>query len=296
MKKDEALKYIETKGDAEFVVRTAEEDNTFLQNHAKKVEEEVIPGKISELHNRYDEDIFSVTGIRKAANEKTYDFTKRVLAEFKTKAEKADVLEREIADLKKQIKDGTGDKKTLADLEAVQTAYKELQEKSANEVNGLKKQSEQKEIRYEITSALSGYSYKKGITEPVRKAFIDQVINELTSTAEMREGKLVFLDKAGNPLRNAHNALNPYTAKELLDERLKEIIDTGRKINGGPDLENEITKEFDNGKLKRVVLIIPDSVKTKDDLGKYLVSQKIMRGTDEYKVAYAEYSPSLPMR
>jgi hypothetical protein len=296
MKKDEALKYIESKGDADLIVRTADEDKTFLENHAKKVEEEVIPGKISELHNRYDEDIFSVTGVRKNATEKTYDFTKRVLNEFKTKAEKADLLEKEIADLKKQIKDGTGDKKTLSDLEAVQKAYKELQENSAKEVGELKKQNEQREIRYEITSALSGYAYKKGITEPVRKAFIDQVINELTNTAEMREGKLVFLDKAGNPMRNAHNALNPYTAKELLDERLKEIIDMGQKLNGGPDIENEITKEFDKGKLKRVVLVIPDSVKTKTALGEYLVSHKILRGTEEYKVAYAEYSPSLPMR
>jgi hypothetical protein len=297
MEKAEALKYIDTKGDSKFVVRTEEEEATFLANHAKKIEEELIPSKIGELHKQYDEDIFSVTGMRKNPTEKTYDFTKRVLAEYKTKAEKTSVLETEIGNLKQQLKDGTGDKKTLADLEAVQKAYKDLEDKSKGEIETLTKAGQQKEIRYELTSALSGYAYKKGITEPVRKAFIDQVINELSGTAEIREGKLVFLDKAGNPMRNAHNSLNPYTAKELLDERLKEIVDSGRKLDNGPDIQSEILKEFDDkGHLKKMSIVVPDTVKTKIALGEFLVSQKILRGTPEYTMLYGEYSKTLPMQ
>ena len=297
MKKDEVLKYVETKGDESFIVRTEAEEKTFLDNFGKQIEEEKIPSKISELHNRYDEDVFSVTGLKKNPTEKSYDFIKRVLGDLKTKAEKANSFETEIASLKKQLADGTGDKKTLADLEAVQRAYKELEEKSKGEVETLKKISEQKEIRYELTSALSGFNFKKGITEPVRKAFVDQVINELTSIAELRDGKLVFLDKAGNPMRNAHNTLNPYTAKELLDERLKEIVDVGRKIDGGPDIESEVIKEYDkNGKLTKAVIVIPDSVKTKVALGEFLIKSKILRNTPEYNMIYAEYSKNLPMK
>ena len=40
MKKDEVLKFIEEKGDADFVIRTGEEDKTFLENYGKKIEEE----------------------------------------------------------------------------------------------------------------------------------------------------------------------------------------------------------------------------------------------------------------
>ena len=65
MKKDEVLKFIEEKGDADFIIRTGDEDKTFLENYGKKIEEEVIPSKISELHNRYDEDVFTVTGMKK---------------------------------------------------------------------------------------------------------------------------------------------------------------------------------------------------------------------------------------
>ncbi len=297
MKRDEVLKTIESKGDIDYVVRTAEEEKTFLENYGKKIEEEVIPSKISDLHNRYDEDVFSVTGLKKNPTEKSYDFIKRVLGDLKTKAEKTSSFETEIASLKKQLADGTGDKKTLADLEAMQTAYKTLEESKTKEVDSLKKTAEQKEIRYELTSALSGFNFKKGITEPVRKAFVDQVINELSSVAELRDGKLVFIDKAGNPMRNAHNALNPYSAKELLDERLKEIVDVGRKIDNGPDIEGAIEKEYDkNGKLIKAAIVVPDSVKTKVDLGEFFIKSKILRNTPEYNMLYAEYGKNLPLK
>ena len=179
----------------------------------------------------------------------------------------------------------------------MQTAYKTLEESKTKEVDSLKKTAEQKEIRYELTSALSGFNFKKGITEPVRKAFVDQVINELSSVAELRDGKLVFIDKAGNPMRNAHNALNPYSAKELLDERLKEIVDVGRKIDNGPDIEGAIEKEYDkNGKLIKAAIVVPDSVKTKVDLGEFFIKSKILRNTPEYNMLYAEYGKNLPLK
>ena len=294
MKKDEVLKYIEDKGDESFVIRTETEDKTFLENYGKKIEEEVIPSKISDLHTRYDDDIFAVTGLRKNPTEKTYEFTKRVLAEFKTKAEKAAVLEKEIGDLKKQISDGTGDKKTLADLEAVQKAYKELEDSKTKEITDLRTQFDKYKDESEIVSASSGLIFKKNIPESAIKSRVKEVINDLTGIASRQDGKLVFL-KDGVPMRNPHNALNPYTADELLKDRLKEILDTGRKAEGGPGVSSEIVKEYDkDGKITKIALLIPESVKTKEDLSKYLVTQKLLRGTQEYRKAYAEYSESLP--
>lgn len=294
MKKDEVLKYIEDKGDESFVIRTETEDKTFLENYGKKIEEEVIPSKISDLHTRYDDDIFAVTGLRKNPTEKTYEFTKRVLAEFKTKAEKAAVLEKEIGDLKKQIADGTGDKKTLADLEAVQKAYKELEDSKIKEITDLRTQFDKYKDESEIVSASSGLIFKKNIPESAIKSRVKEVINDLTGIASRQDGKLVFL-KDGVPMRNPHNALNPYTADELLKDRLKEILDTGRKAEGGPGVSSEIVKEYDkDGKITKIALLIPESVKTKEDLSKYLVTQKLLRGTQEYRKAYAEYSESLP--
>ena len=296
MKKEEALKYIEDKGDSSFVVRTEEEETVFLANHAKKIEEEQIPSKISELHSRYDEDIFAVTGLKKNPTEKTYDFTKRVLAEYKTKAEKSSVLEKEIDSLKQQIKDGTGDKKTLADLESVQKSYEELKQTKEKELSDIKTEYDKYKIKAEITSALSGIAFKKNLPESALKALTDQVINDLSNVAEYHDGKLVFMEN-GVPKRNVHNALNPYTASEIVKERLKDIIDTGKQTSGGPDVSKEIVKEFDkDGKLTKVSLILPDSIKYKDELSQFLVSSGLLRGTKEYLVAYGEYSPSLKAR
>jgi hypothetical protein len=59
-----------------------------------------------------------------------------------------------------------------------------------------------------------------------------------------------------------------------------------------------VIKEYDkaSGKLTKIAMVIPDSVKTKEDLSKFLISQKLLRGTEDYNLAYKEYSASLPMR
>lgn len=294
MKKDEVLKFIEEKGDADFIIRTGDEDKMFLENYGKKIEEEIIPSKISELHNRYDEDVFTVTGMKKNPTEKTYDFVKRVLASYKTDAEKSGTLVKEIADLKKQIADGTGDRKTHDDLEAVQKAYKELQEAKDKEIGTLKSDYDKYKIRSEIMSATSGMVFKKGIPESVVSAYVNQVVNDLTGISSFQDGKLVFV-KDGVPMRNTFNALNPYTAKELVEERLKDIRETGKLSPGGPDISKEIIKEYDkSGKILKVAMVIPDSVKNKQELSKHLISQGLLRGTEEYNLAYKEYSQNLP--
>ena len=294
MKKDEVLKYVESQGDADFIIRTETEEKTFLENYGKKIEEEQIPSKISELHNRYDEDIFSVIGQRKNPTEKTYEFTKRVLGDLKTKAEKAEAIEKEMNSLRQQIKEG-GNDKLLLDLENMKKAYQELEENKTSEITRVKTDFEKFKIQNELLSASSGLNFKKGIPEAATKALLNQAISELSQIASRQEDKLVFLNKDGAPLRNAHNALNPYTAEELLKERLKDVLDTGKKAEGGPDLNNEIIKEFDkSGKLIKIALVIPDSVKSKVDLSEYLVKSGLLRGTQEYHEAYKEYSKALP--
>ena len=82
MKKTEILTKLEGQSDtSEFILRTPEEENTFLENHKKSV----IDTEISAVHKKYDDDIFEITGQRKETSEKTYDFNKKVLKSFKEK-------------------------------------------------------------------------------------------------------------------------------------------------------------------------------------------------------------------
>jgi hypothetical protein len=296
MKKDEVLKYVETKGDESFVVRTEAEEKTFLENYGNKIEDERVNPARKRIYDTIDEEVSKFSGDKRNPTEKTSEFYLRVLNGFKTKAEKVDIFEKEIADLKKQITDGTGDKKTLADLEAVQRAYKELEDAKTKEVTDLKTQFEKYKDESEIVSATAGLVFKKNIPEAAIKSLMKQVISDLTSIASRQDGKLVFL-KDGVPQRNPHNALNPYTADELLKERLKDVLDTGRKIEGGPDLEGQVQIEKDKtGKIIKASIMVPDSVKTKVGLGEFLVSQKILRGTPEYLALYSEYGKDLPLK
>lgn len=295
MKKDELLKYVESQGDKDFVIRTAEEEVNFLANHAKEVEEKLIPEKISKLHSQYDDDVYSVTGLRKAATEKTYDFVKRVLSSLKTDAEKAKSLESEMATLKDQIAKGKGNEQVLADLEAVRKQYNELKESKEQEITKLRTEQDKFRAETQIRAAIP-VNIKKGLPEDAVKALTEQAVSHLISIAQLQDGKLVFVEN-GVIKRNPHNKLEPYTAQELLSEQLKNIIDTGRKLPGGPDLNSEVTYEKDkNGKITKVAMIVPDSVRTKEDLSKYLVSAGLLRGTQEYMAAYSQYSNALPMR
>jgi len=295
MKKDEVLKYIEAKGDADFVVRTAAEEAELLANKAREIEDKILPGKISELHSRYDDDIYSVTGQRKAPTEKTYDFVKRVMSSYKSDAEKAKSYENEISSLKEQIKNNSGDRQLKADLEAVQKQYNELKETKEKEVTQLKTEHDRFKAESIIRAGIPT-KIKKGLPEDAVKALTDQAVNHLIGIAQFQDGKLVFIEN-GVVKRNPHNALNPYTAAELMNESLKNIVDSGSKAEGGPDLNKEITYEKDkDGKITKVAMIIPDSIRTKEELSKYLVSAGLLRGTQEYILAYKEYSAALPMR
>lgn len=295
MNKEEVNKYLEEKGDSNFVIRTDEEETTFLANHSKEVEETIIPARISELHGQYDKDILDVTGLKKEPTEKTYDFNKRVLNQYKDKASRADTLEGEIATLREQIKNGITDEQVKKDLERVTDEYNALKETSEKRITDMNTKHDQFKIIAEIRNALAQLSFNDKIPVEAVKALQDAKIAEIAATAKYVDGKLLFLNEDGTPKRNSHNKLDPYTAHELLAEGLKEVIGEGAKPK--PNVSDEILKETDDkGQITKLSLIVPDSVTTRSQLGEYLVSKGLLRNTDEYMFAYKEYGSNLPMQ
>lgn len=296
MKKEEVIKLLDEKGDAEYIVRTADEDKTFLENYGKEIEEKIIPGKIGEVHRQYDEDLYALIGKRKQPTEKTYDFMKREVAHLKEKAEAVDSLLSEKQELERKIKEGSTDKKLIADLEKVQKEYESLKAESETNIKRVNSEFDRYKIRSHITEALTGMSFSDKVPDGALNALKNTVIEELVGMAEFKDGSLVFIDKDGSPLRNRNNALHPYTAKELLTEKLKEVIRENKR-SSGPSVSDEIVKEYDKGgKVTKIALVVPDSIKTKGELGDYLVSKGLLRGSQEYYLAYAEYGQNLPMR
>lgn len=218
-------------------------------------ENTVIGTKIGALHGQYDTDIFSITGIKKNDGEKSYDYAKRVLNEYKTKAgstqdlqQKLDAANKKVTDLEKKIESGEGDaalRQQLKDTKAqVSQLQSQLQTKET-EFNTQKKELEDNiknvHVDYAFQAAASGLKFKSGITDNVQNVLLKSAKAEVLTKGTpdfIDDGqggkKLVLRGQDGNILNNPKNNLNPYTLQELiLETSLKDVIDTGRQQIGG---------------------------------------------------------------
>lgn len=218
-------------------------------------ENTVIGTKIGALHGQYDADILGITGVKKKDGEKSYEYAKRVLGEYKTKAESAKTIQTQltaaqaqVAELQSKLEKGAGDetlKQQLKDAKAQVTQLQtQLQTKEA-EFNTKKaefdKTIKDTHVDYAFQAATAGLKFKSGITESIQKTLLNAAKAEVLAkgTPDFIEdgqggNKLVIRGTDGNILNNPKNNLNPYTMQELVMETsLKDVIDTGRQQAGG---------------------------------------------------------------
>lgn len=218
-------------------------------------ENTVIGTKIGALHGQYDTDILSITGIKKKDGEKSYDYAKRVLGEYKTKAESVKTIQTQltaaqaqVAELQSKLEKGAGDetlKQQLKDAKAQVTQLQTQLQTKETEFNTKKaefdKTIKDTHVDYAFQAATAGLKFKSGITEPIQKTLLNAAKAEVLAKGtpdfiEDGQGgkKLVIRGADGNILNNPKNNLNPYTMQELVMETsLKDVIDTGRQQTGG---------------------------------------------------------------
>lgn len=218
-------------------------------------ENTVIGTKIGALHGQYDADILGITGIKKKDGEKSYDYAKRILGEYKTKAESAKTIQTQltaaqaqVAELQSKLEKGTGDetlKQQLKDAKAQVTQLQTQLQTKETEFNTKKaefdKTIKDTHVDYAFQAATAGLKFKSGITEPIQKTLLNAAKAEVLAKGtpdfiEDGQGgkKLVIRGADGNILNNPKNNLNPYTMQELVMETsLKDVIDTGRQQTGG---------------------------------------------------------------
>lgn len=218
-------------------------------------ENTVIGTKIGALHGQYDADILGITGIKKKDGEKSYDYAKRVLGEYKTKAESAKTIQTQltaaqaqVAELQSKLEKGAGDetlKQQLKDAKAQVTQLQTQLQTKETEFNTKKaefdKTIKDTHVDYAFQAAIAGLKFKSGITEPIQKTLLNAAKAEVLAKGtpdfiEDGQGgkKLVIRGADGNILNNPKNNLNPYTMQELVMETsLKDVIDKGRQQIGG---------------------------------------------------------------
>ena len=215
----------------------------------------VIGTKIGALHGQYDADILSISGISKADGEKTYDYLKRVLGDYKTKLDGTKTLSAQLEAQKKKVTEleaklaaGGSDEAVKQQLKDARHQITQLQTQltaKTEELDNAKKDYEKKEkdlqVGFAFTNATAGIKFKADVSEPVKKILLAAAKDEILAKGTpdfVDDGKggkkLVLRDAAGNTLNNPKNNLNPYTIEELVMETsLKDVIDTGKQQPGG---------------------------------------------------------------
>lgn len=262
-------------------------------------ENTVIGNRIGELHGQYDKDVLSVTGIAKRQDEKSYDYVKRVLGDYKAKAAGTDelnakitTLQTEIEGYKKTIAEGKGNeavaqqlKDTQKQLKDTQELFESKQKEWQGKYDTLNTQYQQSQINAEFDKALQGIKFKSIYPESVQKTLIDSAKRTVLSTAkadwveENGARKLVFRDASGNIMTNPENKLNPFTPAELLTRELKDVIDTGRQQRGTGTQGNQGGQ---GGSTYLDMTGITNQVDADDAINKHLMALGFTRGSKEF--------------
>lgn len=239
----------------------------------------VIGTKIGALHGQYDADILSISGVSKADGEKSYDYLKRVLGEYKTKLDGTKTLsaqleaqKNKVTELETKLAAGGSDEAVKQQLKDARHQVTQLQAQltaKTGELDKAKKDYEQKEkdlqVGFAFTNATAGIKFKADVSEPVKKILLAAAKDEILAKGTpdfVDDGnggkKLVLRDAAGNTLNNPKNNLNPYTIEELVMETsLKDVIDTGKQQSGGgtgptkPDKHQTVNLDLSTAKTQQ---------------------------------------------
>lgn len=228
---------------------------TAIATMSQNDENTVIGTKIGALHGQYDADILSITGIKKNDGEKSYDYAKRVLNEYKSQIASTATIQAQLANankevetLKQKLADGAGDEQLKQQLKDAKAQVTQLQTQLTTKEAEFKKNLAELETKnlntrvdFAFETATAGLKFKDGITDAVKKILLDSAKAEVLAKGTpdfIDDGKggkkLVFRGTDGNVLNNPKNNLNPYTISELVAESsIKDVIDTGKQQQGG---------------------------------------------------------------
>ena len=281
---------------------------TAIATMSQNDENTVIGTKIGALHGQYDADILSITGVKKNDGEKSYDYAKRVLTEYKTQIASTATIQAQLANankevekLKQKLADGAGDEQLKQQLKDAKAQVTQLQTQLTTKEAEFKKNLAELETKnlnarvdFAFETATSGLKFKDGITDAVKKILLDSAKAEVLAKGTpdfIDDGKggkkLVFRGTDGNVLNNPKNNLNPYTIDELVAESsIKDVIDTGKQQPGGGTTPVVTTSP-------NATILDFSNVKNQVDADKAIEAHLLANGLTRDSVEFAEQSMQL---
>ena len=284
---------------------------TAIAEMSRNDENTVIGTKIGALHGQYDSDILSITGIAKNNGEKSYDYAKRVLNDYKSQIGSTATIQAQLANAQKEVqtlKDklaaGAGDETLKQQLKDAKAQVTQLQtqlttkETEFNEAKAkLEGQIKDVHVDYAFQAATSALKFKAGITENVQKILLASAKAEVLAKGTpdfIDDGKggktLVFRGADGNVLNNPANNLNPFTVQELvMQTSIKDVVDTGKQQSGG-GTQPIVTIPGTGG---GATLLDLSNVKNQLDADKAIESYLLSNGLTRDSAEFAEQSLQL---
>ncbi len=274
-----------TLAERKFTVQDETEHQAFLTNH-----ESVVAQKITKTHaEQLEKDVLEMTGIPKAdANEKYYDYFKRATTE---KLGSVTKLQGELDELKKGHNPSAADKARITELEtAIETTKKELGEKltaKEQEVQNIKKGSV-------VHNAMSGIrsKYKAGLDADMVKIVEDSVLASVMKDTSIQDDGTVTVLKEDGTVELNKSTFKPLTVEEKLTEKLKSLIDAGKKQDGSGTKKDDIKSDGS----KKEFTGVPANVDSRIKLDVYLQELGYLPDTEDYIKIFDEHSKGLKLR
>jgi hypothetical protein len=271
LSKEDIKKLIEGDGAAEYFVFTPEQHEEFLANFKKTSIDSFEQKRVTEIYNDLDKDFFNATGIKRPADQKTYNFWPETMKQLKEKSAQTQNANPDIT----------------KELEAVRKASLEKDKEWEKKFGDLTASLEKKEVMSILEASIRGFKFTD-MPEPVLNNYIETVKSKLASSAKIIGGEVNFFKD--NELLINKQSMKPMTAAELLAAELDPVISKKTEVRGGGTEPPKITKK--DGKII-VTLALDPKVKTKTQLTDFLVKEGIAFNTPEFYAAYEQYGKNL---
>ncbi|NCD40903.1 MAG: hypothetical protein EOL88_02305 [Bacteroidia bacterium] len=171
--------------------------------------EKRIDEKTREIHDRYDTDIYELTGEKKKPEEKTYQFLKRKITELKEKADSKD-HDEEVENIRAK-------------------AQKDLQERD-NKIQELLESMNKNELKAELRAAMNGLKFREDIPEKYKKKIIEDEINAIVEHSK-KDGDVTRWKNSSDDFIGED--YRPLSAEKVVQHVFKDLIDLNTSFGGG---------------------------------------------------------------
>lgn len=236
-----------------------------IENASRTDEDTVIGQKVKEIHDKYDQDIENIIGVKKPGGVKSYDHLRTQLTELKSKSDTAgdntalkseiNSLKLERDNLKAKIAEGSTDEALKQELESVKRKLTDKQDELENLKNNLNSQNstlqeslkkeKEKNAGFMIDSSINDYYTKNNLK--YNETFLKQPFSDRILTAEKDDFKkslnvefdpelnsVIVRDPDGKIIYDKDDNFNPISIGKMFFERegVKGLLKEQRQQTG----------------------------------------------------------------